>query len=230
MTDQRLTCRSLLFDLDGTLVDSAPDLWHTMNYVLDKTGYPKLALDQVRHLVGNGARFLLARGMYGMEAEAPAPDENPEFEQAVKLFLDYYQEHLTDNSRPYAGCMEMLQQLAKNRFRLAVVTNKPEVMAKKMLVNLGMDHFFEEVIGGNTLSQRKPHPLPLTHTLEKMDTPPELGVMVGDSETDSLAARAARCQLIMVSHGYNRGFPVSQLKPDHTVDLFEELPPLLTLG
>jgi phosphoglycolate phosphatase len=228
VNSQPLPCRSLLFDLDGTLVDSAPDLWHTMNHVLKKMDYPQLALDQVRHLVGNGARFLLARGMYGEQAEAP--EGNAEFEQAVKLFLDYYIDHLTDNSRPYAGCIQMLQHLLDYRFRLAVVTNKPEAMARKMLSNLGMDHFFEQVIGGNSLEQRKPHPLPLLHTLEKMDTPPTLGIMVGDSETDSLAARAAGCRLILVSHGYNRGVPVEQLQPDRSIDSFEELPHLLTVS
>jgi phosphoglycolate phosphatase len=216
-----LPCRSLLFDLDGTLVDTAPDLWQTMNHVLGTVGYPLLDLDQVRHLVGNGARFLLARGMYGLSAEAP--ENRPEFEEAVQLFLAHYKVHLTDNSRPYPGCIELLERLKNQGFRLAVVTNKPEDMANKMLANLKMDHFFEQVVGGNTLSQRKPHPLPLLHTLEKMETPPELGVMVGDSETDSNAARAAGCGLILVSFGYNRGIPVSQHKPDRIIDRFTEL-------
>jgi phosphoglycolate phosphatase len=223
-----MQCRTLLFDLDGTLVDSAPDLWHTMNFVLKSLGLATLGLEDVRHLVGNGARFLMARGMYGRDANAP--DNSPEFEKAIELFLQYYQDHMTDNSLPYVGCLEMLQLLAKKGFKLAVVTNKPETMAKKMLQNLAMDHFFEEIIGGDTLLERKPHPLPLLHTLKKLDTPPHLGVMVGDSETDCLAAKAAKCGLIMVSHGYNRGVPVSQLNPDHTVDLLDELPHLLELA
>ncbi|MBF0446424.1 MAG: phosphoglycolate phosphatase [Magnetococcales bacterium] len=223
-----LQCRTLLFDLDGTLVDSAPDLWHTMNYVLKSLGLAPLGLEDVRHLVGNGARFLMARGIYG--PEATAPDDNPEFEKAIKLFLEYYQDHLTDNSLPYIGCLEVLQQLTKKGFKLGVVTNKPETMAKKMLQNLAMDHFFSQIVGGDTFTERKPHPMPLLQTLKKLDTPPHLGVMVGDSETDFLAAKAAKCGLIMVSHGYNRGVPVSQLNPDHTIDLFNELPHLLELA
>ncbi len=230
MSDSRLACRSLLFDLDGTLVDSAPDLWLTMNHVLEKIGYPTLELDQVRHLVGNGARFLLARGMYGIEADPPPPGENPEFEDAVKLFLEYYFHHLTDNSLPYQGCIETLEELSAQGFRLAVVTNKPEAMAAKMLVNLDMDRFFEQLVGGNSLQERKPHPLPLTHTLQKLDTPPGLGVMVGDSETDARAARAAGCGLIMVTHGYNRGVPVATLSPDRSIDSFAQLPGLLELA
>ncbi|MBF0357563.1 MAG: phosphoglycolate phosphatase [Magnetococcales bacterium] len=227
MTTTKLPCRTLLFDLDGTLVDSAPDLWHTMNHVMGKLGLETLALDQVRNFVGNGARFLLARGIYG--EHATAPDDNPDFEAAVKLFLDYYQEHMTDHSRPYAGCMEILQKLKDSGFKLAVVTNKTEKMAKTMLSNLSMDHFFAEIVGGDTLEERKPHPLPLLYTLKKLDTPPSFGVMVGDSETDCKAARSAKCGLILVSHGYNRGIAVNTLNPDATIDFFEELPPLLEL-
>ncbi|MBF0455649.1 MAG: phosphoglycolate phosphatase [Magnetococcales bacterium] len=222
-----LPCRSVLFDLDGTLVDSAPDLWHTLNHTLQQMGRPPLALEEVRHLVGNGARFLLARGLYGPQAEAPQNSET--FEEAVRLFLAYYQDHLTDNSHPYPGCIPMLQQLTDRGFGLAVVTNKPEKMARKMLSNLKMTSFFKQIFGGDSLPERKPHPLPLLHTLEQLATPPSLGVMVGDSETDSLAARGAGCRLILVTHGYNRGVPVQQLKPDRTIDTLEALVPLLTL-
>ena len=222
---EKLSCRALLFDLDGTLVDSAPDLWHAMNHVLTRLGYPRLALEQVRHLVGNGARFLLARGMYGLEADAP--DDDPEFEAAVRLFLDYYSDHMTDNSRPYPDCVETLEYLAAKQLPMAVVTNKPQNLAEKMLRHLKMKHFFSHIVGGDTLSERKPNPLPLLHTLEQMQAPPELGVMVGDSQTDSQAARAARCQLVLVSHGYNRGVPVSTLAPDHVIDGFAQLPNIL---
>ncbi|MBF0193686.1 MAG: phosphoglycolate phosphatase [Magnetococcales bacterium] len=228
MIPTTIKCRTLLFDLDGTLVDSAPDLCHTMNYVLKSIGLETLGLEEVRHLVGNGARFLMARGMYG--AQATAPDGNPEFEKAIELFLPYYQDHMTDNSLPFVGCLDMLENLTKKGFKLAVVTNKPETMAHKMLQNLAMDHFFSHIIGGDTLAERKPHPLPLLHTLKKMDTPPHLGVMVGDSETDCLAAKAAKCGLIMVSHGYNKGVPVTELTPDKTIDFFDELPHLVELA
>jgi phosphoglycolate phosphatase len=228
VSSKSLQCRTLLFDLDGTLVDSAPDLWHTMNYVLKSLGLATLGLEDVRHMVGNGARFLMARGMYG--GDATAPDDNPEFEKAIELFLEFYKDHMTDNSLPYVGCIEMLHNLTKKGYKLAVVTNKPETMAIKMLQNLSMDQFFSHIIGGDTLAERKPHPLPLLHTLKKLDTPPHLGVMVGDSETDFLAARAAKCGLIMVNHGYNKGVPVSELNPDKIIDLFKELPHLLELA
>ncbi|HIJ84281.1 MAG: Phosphoglycolate phosphatase [Magnetococcales bacterium] len=219
------TCQALLFDLDGTLVDSAPDLWRATNHVLCLRGHAALPLEQVRDYVGNGARFLLARGFWGLEATPPVND--PDFEAAVKDFLDYYREHIIDHSHPYPGVVDTLETLQRQGFALALVTNKPEYLTHLMLEKLNLRRFFPVVVGGDTLPERKPHPLPMVHAMRQLGTPAAATIMIGDSETDSLAARNAGCGLIMVSHGYNRGLPLEDLKPDGIIHHFNQLIGLL---
>lgn len=227
------TARAVLFDLDGTLVDSAPDLWGAMNHVLAKRGYPLLALEQVRHLMGDGARALLARGFWGKNAQPPQGD--PAFEEAVTIFLSYYRQHLTDNSAPYPGAVQALQVLRNQGLALAVVTNKPEALARRMLEQLQLLPFFVDahrapgsmasacVVGGDTLAQRKPAAEPILHALAQLDLPPALALMVGDSLTDVGAARAAGCPVVWMSHGYGREGNL-HLQPDERLDHFEHLP------
>ncbi|MBF0460489.1 MAG: phosphoglycolate phosphatase [Magnetococcales bacterium] len=216
--------RAILFDLDGTLVDSAPDLCQTMNHVLAARGYPLLDLGQVRHLVGHGARALLARGFWGETAEPPVAD--PWFEEAVVAFLDYYRDHLTDQSVPYPGAVAALHTLRDRGLALAVVTNKPEALAQCMLEQLQLRSFFTHVVGGDTLPQRKPAAEPLLYVLDQLHIPPHQAVMVGDSETDLLAARAAGCPVVLMRHGYSRGMDLEQLRPDGVLDHFAQLSPL----
>ncbi len=216
------TVRAILFDLDGTLVDSAPDLCGAMNHVLAGRGHPLLDLTQVRHLVGHGARALLARGFWGETAEPPVAD--PDFEAAVTDFLDYYRDHLTDHSAPYPGAVAALQILRQRGFPLAVVTNKPEALAQKMLEQLHLRPFFTHVVGGDTLPQRKPAPEPLRHVLDQWGIPPHLALMVGDSGVDVEAAQATGCPVVLMSHGYRRGIDAEQWHPDGVLDHFEQLP------
>ncbi|MEO5362232.1 MAG: phosphoglycolate phosphatase [Magnetococcus sp. DMHC-8] len=216
------TIQAVLFDLDGTLVDSAPDLCGAMNHVLTGRGHPPLALQQVRHLVGNGARTLLARGFWGEEAEPPADD--PGFEAAVADFLDYYRDHLTDHSRPYPGVEAALHTLRQRGLALAVVTNKPAALALSMLERLQLREHFARVVGGDTLPQRKPAPEPLQHVLAHLGVAPRQAVMVGDSAVDVEAARATGCPVVLMSHGYRRGVTAWQLHPDGVLDHFEQLP------
>ncbi|MBF0296075.1 MAG: phosphoglycolate phosphatase [Magnetococcales bacterium] len=223
-----LPCRGVLFDLDGTLVDSAPDLWGAMNHVLAARGRAPLPLDQVRHLVGNGARTLLARGFWGEGAEPPSGDDD--FEAAVAEFLDYYRVHLVDHSRPYPGVPETLENLMGRGIALAVVTNKPERFARSMLEQLGMAACFVRVVGGDTLPTRKPDPAPLHHALESLGVPAGLGVMVGDSVVDLDAARNAGIPVILHARGYNRGIDVRELRPDRVMERFDQLPDLLSFS
>ncbi|MBF0271032.1 MAG: phosphoglycolate phosphatase [Magnetococcales bacterium] len=223
-----IVCRALLFDLDGTLVDSAPDLWRAMNHVLALRQHPPLPLERVRHLVGHGARALLARGLFDENTDPPADD--PLFEQAVTAFLDYYRDHLTDHSRPFPAVIPVLQSLADQGYAMAVVTNKPEHLARAMLEQLDLDRFFSVVIGGETLPRRKPDPLPIQHALAQLDIPATLGVMIGDSETDLQAARNAQIPVILYAHGYNRGQHVRALHPDRVMDHFGQLPEFLHLS
>ncbi|MBF0165304.1 MAG: phosphoglycolate phosphatase [Magnetococcales bacterium] len=218
--------QALLFDLDGTLVDSAPDLWRAMNHVLRLEGREPLPLEKVRHLVGHGARALLARGLLDDETAEP-PTNDPAFEGAVRAFLDHYAEHLTDHSRPYPEVPEVLAELAGRGFALAVVTNKPERFSRKMLDQLDLARFFTVVIGGDTLPTRKPDPTPLLHALERLNVSLEQGIMIGDSETDLEAARRAGMPVILCAHGYNRGEDVRTLLPDRVMDRFGQLPEFL---
>ncbi|MEO5377960.1 MAG: phosphoglycolate phosphatase [Magnetococcus sp. DMHC-6] len=220
-----LICQTALFDLDGTLVDTSQDLWRTLNHVLHLHHRPTLTHAQVRNLVGHGARALIARGFWG-ETALP-PENDPEFEHAVQTFLAYYRDHLTDYSLPFPGVEQTLTTLRNRGIQLAVVTNKPQEMTLPLLENLNLAHFFSIIIGGNTLEKRKPDPLPIQHILTQLHTPSSLGVMIGDSETDALAARAAGTPLVLVSYGYNRNIPVLTLQPDHIIDCFCELESLL---
>ncbi|MBF0614116.1 MAG: phosphoglycolate phosphatase [Magnetococcales bacterium] len=220
-----IPCTALLFDLDGTLVDSAPDLWRAMNHVLTGRHLPPLPLERVRHLVGHGARALLARGLHGEQAEPPQND--PGFESAVAEFLEFYQHHLTDHSRPFPAVPEVLAHLASQGYAMAVVTNKPETLSKAMLAQLELDRFFPVVVGGETLTTRKPDPAPLLYALEQLGVPAHSGVMIGDSETDHQAARQAALPSILCTHGYNRGEPVASLAPDRVLDHFNQLPGFL---
>ncbi|MEO5327309.1 MAG: phosphoglycolate phosphatase [Magnetococcus sp. THC-1_WYH] len=219
------TIRTILFDLDGTLVDSAPDLWRATNHVITRRGRSELPLELVRDYVGNGARYLLARGLWGLDAVPPVGD--PDFEAAVTEFLDYYRQHLTNHSHPYPGVIETLETLQRHNCPMAVVTNKPEFLTHLMLDDLDLARFFPVVVGGDTLAERKPDPLPLHHAMSQLQAHAATTVMVGDSETDALAAKNAGCKLFLVSHGYNRGEPLEDLHPDGIIHHFNQLIELL---
>ncbi|MBF0108826.1 MAG: phosphoglycolate phosphatase [Magnetococcales bacterium] len=220
-------CRTILFDLDGTLVDSAPDLWHATNHTLTRRGHSALPLNLVRDYVGNGARYLLARGFWGINANPPEND--PDFEAAVADFMDYYRIHITDHSFPYPGVVACLETLHDLDLPMAVVTNKPQSLAHLMLDKLDLTHYFRTIVGGDTLEERKPHPLPLHHAMNQLGSTTSETLMIGDSETDCLAARNAGCHLLLVSHGYNRGLPLEDLQPDAIMHHFNQLTGLLGL-
>ncbi|MBF0143695.1 MAG: HAD-IA family hydrolase [Magnetococcales bacterium] len=220
-----IPCRGVMFDLDGTLVDSSQDLWRALNHVLDKYGFSTLAHDQVKDLVGRGARSLIARGFWG--AEAVAPKDDPRFEAAVDDFLVHYHAHIADHSRPYPGVRKTLELLGTRGLRLAVATNKPAYLTTRLLDLLDLSRHFDPIVSGDTFPRLKPDPLPLLEILGGWGIPPSLGVMVGDSETDAEAAHAAGSPLILVSYGYNRGIPVSTHAPRQVIHHFTDLGTLL---
>ncbi|MBF0126366.1 MAG: HAD-IA family hydrolase, partial [Magnetococcales bacterium] len=155
------------------------------------------------------------------------PVGDPDFEAAVEAFLAFYRLHLTDNSRPFPAVPETLAALAAVGFPMAVVTNKPEHLARAMLEQLNLSRFFALVVGGDSLPTRKPDPAPLLHALARLNLPPASGVMIGDSETDLHAARNAGLPVILLSYGYNRGMDVRELRPDRVADHFHQLPDML---
>ncbi|MEO5366202.1 MAG: phosphoglycolate phosphatase [Magnetococcus sp. WYHC-3] len=214
--------KAVLFDLDGTLVDTSPDLCGALNHVLAGRGYPTLPEAQVRHLVGNGARSLLARGFWGPQGEPPQDD--PDFESAVTAFIDYYRDHIIHHgSRPYPGVESTLALLKAQGVGLAVVTNKPEALALRLLDRLDLLDPFALVVGGDTLPQRKPHAAPLQRAMDHLGSTPASTVMVGDSHVDIHAARNAGCRVIAVSYGYHQGLGLDGFAPDRVVDHFPDM-------
>ncbi len=217
------TKEAIFFDLDGTLIDSVPDLTLAVNEMLRSLGKEPFDEADVREWVGNGSATLVKRALLGKrEVEDEALDE-ARFSEAHARFLDAYQNHLCDATRPYKGTIETLTELKARGYRLAIITNKPHRFIHLILERLGMDGFFSFFLGGDTLPEKKPDPMPLLHMCDMMDLPKEACVMVGDSGNDLLAAQAAGIDSIGVTYGYRYGEDLRQYKPVAVVDSMEAL-------
>lgn len=196
----RLSGAVCIFDLDGTLVDSAPDLSAALNVMLERAGLQPMSPDETRPYVGEGARALLKLG-YGRQGR-----EFPEGEEADALLKDYvevYADRIADLSRPFPDLEGALEQLRHEGAALSVCTNKKEVLARPLLEKLKLLHWFEPIIGSDTLEERKPSPLPLQHILNV--TQADRGIMIGDTHTDKRAAEAANLPCVIATFGYGRG-------------------------
>ena len=207
---------TVIFDLDGTLVDSAPDLAHAMNACLRSIGRSPLPIASVRHLVGHGARALVERGL----AETGG-NQNVDTEALIAYFIDYYTDHIADETRPFVGGIAVLDGLLANGAKLAVCTNKLERLALPLLRQLSLDPYFKVIAGRDTFSQCKPSPLPLLECQKICGT--DKAVMVGDSMTDYNAGLAAGMPVLLFAHGYwDESDPIP---PDaHRFDHFSQLP------
>lgn len=210
--------RAILFDLDGTLVDTAPDLHASLNHALNSVGRPGVTLQHVRHMVGDGVRKLLERGL---EASG-GPIEVPLFEQAVADYMAHYELHLADLSYPFDGVKTVLQNLKDEGYRLGVCTNKPQHFSEKLLASLGLTPYFDAIVGGDRLKVRKPDGGHILGTLEAMAAKSGTALMVGDSKNDVAAARAAGIPVVVVSFGYT-AIPPTALGADILIDHFHEL-------
>lgn len=206
---------TILFDLDGTLVETAGDLTASLNHALGVLGRPPVEPESVRHMVGHGARKLLERGL------ARSGDWTPELVEAgVQPFLDYYGAHIADHSHPFAGVEQALDALAAQGLTLGICTNKPVALAEGLVEALGWGGRFRAILGADSRPWRKPDPRHLTDTLA------EAGgtrcIFVGDSKTDAETAHAAGVPLVLVSFGYSAE-PVAELRTDHLIHHFDEL-------
>ncbi len=210
--------QAVVFDLDGTLVETAPDLCAALNHVLSREGRPTLTVEQMRDMVGDGARRLIERGL---AASGPSPTA-AEVEQRMPLFLDYYGAHIAVTSRPFPGVVETLSVLARHGVRMGVCTNKPVEMSRRLLRALSLDRWFGTVLGGDSLEVRKPHPRHLMGVIEGLGATPAQTVMVGDSRNDVASARGLGVPVIVVSYGYTTE-PAASLGADRLIDGFEEL-------
>lgn len=212
---------AVVFDLDGTLVDSAPDLTRALNCLLDEIGRPALPLTAVLGMIGDGVAKLVERGL----AATGGPPQVPSSAALVERFRALYLDRLADETRPYPGVCEALASLAKDGYALGVCTNKPMAATEALLAALDLSRWFVAVSGGDG-PQRKPDPAPLLALLERLGASPARSVMVGDGVNDVVAARAAGMTAVLVSYGYAR-VPAPELGADRIVDSLAELPGLL---
>jgi phosphoglycolate phosphatase len=217
-----MAARVLVFDLDGTLVDTAPDLMHATNHVLTSLGRRPISMDEVRAFVGHGARALIARGLEAT-GEPVAPRA---LEALYQKFLLYYSSNIAVASAPFPGLMALLKQCKAAGIAMGVCTNKLEGLSVQLLDALDMTSYFTAIVGSDTLGISKPDPAPYFETLRRLGAEDAPSIMIGDSETDIKTARAAGVPVITVSFGYTAK-PVHIYSPDHVVDHFAEMWPLI---
>jgi phosphoglycolate phosphatase len=209
----------VVFDLDGTLADTAPDLTATLNVILRGEGLPAVPLAEARQMIGHGARVMLERGIEAAGLEV-TPDR---LDELYRLFLVHYADHLCVESELFPGVVEALDRLEEQGFRFAVCTNKVEAHSAKLLEALGIAHRFAAICGRDTFPYVKPDPRHLTLTIAKAGGSVDEAVMIGDSRTDIVTAQAAGVPVVAVPFGYT-DVPVESLAPDLIIDHFDELP------
>ena len=221
--------QTLLFDLDGTLIDSAPDLAAALNETMAELGREPFDEERVRHWVGNGARTLVSRALSGSREIDPDLDGKL-LAHALEIFMEAYGRRLCERTRLYPGVAETLAELARKGYTMAVVTNKPGPFVAPILEKLGIAERFALILGGEDLPEKKPHPMPLLHAAETLKTPVLRCVMVGDSHNDILAAQRAGMPSIAVTYGYNYGENIADYGPDAILERFEEILEMLGGG
>jgi phosphoglycolate phosphatase len=209
-----LRFRLIIFDLDGTLIDSRVDVANAANAARARVGLPPLSLEVVQGFVGDGVTKLIERIL-------PA-DRRLDFDAALAAFLQFYAVHSLDNTTLYSGVRETLETLARNS-RLAVVTNKRRYLTMPILEGLGIAEFFAQVVGGDGPFTRKPSPEPLLSVCKAEGIPPTESLMVGDSPTDVASARAAGIRVCGVTYGYKPAEVVRDSSPDFVIDALPEL-------
>ena len=211
--------RTVVFDLDGTLVDTAPDLIAALNYVLDREGMPPVPLQSARNMIGAGARKLIERGL---EVEGRVMGVG-DIDRLTRDFIDYYAAHIADASRPFEGLEAALDELAAQGCRFAVCTNKLEWLSKRLLDQLGLSGRFSAICGADTFGVSKPDPVILQQTVARAGGHIGSTIMVGDAGPDVGVARRAGVPVIGVEFGYT-DVPIAELKPDLLIGHMRELP------
>ncbi len=209
----------VVFDLDGTLADTAPDLAASLNHALGALGRSTIPPESVRNLVGQGARVLIQRGL---TATGEATEDL--IEQGLALFLDFYADNICNGTRPYDGLVAQLDALHARGVKTAICTNKPERLTHLLVDALGWHDRFDAIVGADTLAVRKPDPAPLHEAIARAGG--GRAVLVGDSITDADTARGARVPFVAVSFGFSDR-PVEQLGADAVIDDYAELIPTL---
>ena len=213
---------AIIWDLDGTLIDSAPDLAQALNTLLREQGYASLEEDQVRTMIGNGLAKLIERGFKA----AGLAMRGPQLQNLLPRFMLIYSECATNETRLYPGARSVLQHFTNAGVHQGICTNKSEDISKQILAELSVADHFEVVVGGDTTAARKPDPLPLRACLEALNVSPDDSVMIGDSGVDVDTARAIKMPIGIVTYGYTRG-SVSNLGADVLIDSLSSVPNLV---
>jgi len=216
--------KMILIDVDGTLVDSVPDLAYCVDEMMKQLGMPVHGDVKVREWVGNGVERLVRRALIGRLDGEP---DDALFEQAYPIFLELYAENTSKRSHLYPGVREGLDYLKGAGYKLGCVTNKAAEFTEPLLKDLGVYDDFAIVVSGDTLPKKKPDPLPLLHAAEFFGCEPSEAMMLGDSVSDVKAARAAGFQIVCMTYGYNHGIDIRDAEPDAVIDTMTQLRGLL---
>ena len=206
-----LPIKAVVIDLDGTLLNTAPDLAHAAELMMADLGLPCPGVDTISTYIGNGVSRLVKRVL---TSEMEAEPEAALFARAITAYQQHYGEHVSLHSRPYPGVVAGLDAFKAMGLRLACITNKAEQFTHPLLKDTGLFDYFELILSGDTLPRRKPDPLPLLHACEHFGIRPSELLLIGDSLNDTQAARAAGCPVYCVPYGYNRGRPIRELDLD----------------
>jgi len=214
-----MTAPTVVFDLDGTLVDTAPDLVATLNVVFGREGLPPVRYEAARNMVGGGARAMIERGLAADGRNLAAA----EVDRLMRDFIDYYAVHIADHSRPFPGLEGALDELAAGGCRLAVCTNKLQWLSVRLLDALGLARRFVAICGADAFGLQKPNPELLRRTIAQAHGDPGRTIMVGDSISDIAMARAAGIPVVAMDYGYTE-VPVRELGADRVVSALSDLP------
>ncbi len=210
---------TIVFDLDGTLIDTAPDLVDTLNFILAQEKLPGIPYEKARNLIGGGARGMMERALIAEGRSC----STAEMDRLYAAFVAHYAAHIADRSRPFPELEAGLEWLASNGHRLAVCTNKLEWLSKRLLDTLKLADRFAAICGQDTFGIQKPDPEVFRLTVRRAGGEPSRAIMVGDSGTDIHTARAARVPVIAVDFGYSEA-PIATLQPDRIISSFADLP------
>lgn len=212
--------KMILIDLDGTLVDSVPDLAYCVDRMMERLGLETRGEPAVRNWVGNGVERLIRRALTG---ELDGEPSDADYARAYPIFIELYAENTSGRSALYPGVREGLDYLLGAGYPLGCVTNKPAQFTLPLLATLGIRDAFGIVVSGDTLPEKKPSPAPLLHAAQHFGVAPADALMIGDSVSDVKAARAAGFRIVCTSYGYNHGRDIREANPDAVIDSFAEL-------
>ena len=213
----------LIFDFDGTLIDSVPDLADATNAMLTTLGKDTYPIETIRNWIGNGSRLLVERALVGKVEVAEGELTVEEADHAEQIFFEAYKNLSGSKTVAYPDVDDGLKQLHAAGYTLALVTNKPIRFVPKILQSFGWQDLFSEVMGGDSLAVKKPDPTPLLHVCETLNFSVEQSVMIGDSRNDMLAGQNANMDTLGLSYGYNYGQDIRELNPTEAFDHFADL-------